>query len=157
GISYQWKKGNTSISGATDISFTTSQTGSYKVKETNDVGCSSTSAPSTISNYPVPNATITPQGSLDICLTGSVVLKANNNPGGTYKWFKNNAAISGATNKSYTATTVGDYKVKVTNSNGCSKTSTPVTVFTSCKFSSDNFTSSAGVNLYPNPSNGKFT
>jgi hypothetical protein len=71
----------------------------------------------------LPSATIT-TGSSTICAGGSVLLSANTDPGFTYAWRKDGNAISGANTSVYAATTSGNYQVKITNVNGCSRTST---------------------------------
>ncbi len=63
--------------------------------------------------------------------------------------------ISGATNRDYTATSTGDYTVTLTNTNGCSTTSSVVTVTSSCKGSQPDLFS-AELSLYPNPNHGDF-
>ena len=63
----------------------------------------------------------------------NVVLQANVNPGTTksgykYQWYKDNVAISGATNASYTATSNGNYKVVVTTGSGLTGVSNTISV-----------------------------
>ncbi len=70
---------------------------------------------------------ITASGSTALCTGGSVVLSATSGTGLTYVWYRNGAAISGATSASYTATQAGSYTVAVTSS-GCSATSAATTV-----------------------------
>jgi hypothetical protein len=55
-------------------------------------------------------------------------LNANTGTGLTYQWKNNGTNISGATGASYTATSAGSYTVVVSNTNGCSATSTATTV-----------------------------
>ena len=55
---------------------------------------------------------ITPTGPTTVC-SGSVTLKANTGPGFIYQWKKDGVNILGAINSSYTATTSGDYQVKI--------------------------------------------
>lgn len=133
GISYQWIKGAMNISGATNQTYTTKKAAAYKVQETNLFSCVSTSAATTVTVLSTPAATITPSGNLDICATGSVVLLANSGAGYTYQWQKKNINLAGETNQTYTATAKGNYKVIVTGSNGCSKTSMSTKVTNSCK------------------------
>jgi hypothetical protein len=159
--SYQWKKGVNLISGATLSSYTATTGGNYKVIVTNTVtGCSKTTGSATVVTVnALPPATITPQGPTTFCAGGSVVLKSNAGTGLTYKWKKGITFISGATFLNYTATTGGNYKVQVTNSNGCSKTSAGMVVSVPCKLSeSENENESAfDVKVYPNPNSGEFT
>jgi len=157
--SYQWKKAANLISGATLSSYTATAGGKYKVIVTNTVtGCSKTTSSATVvTANALPSATITPQGPTTFCAGGSVVLAANTGTGLTYKWKKGASYIPGATLENYTATTGGNYKVEVTNANGCSKTSANVTVTVPCRegeiISENNF----NVNIFPNPNHGEFT
>jgi hypothetical protein len=74
--------------------------------------------------------TATPSGPTTFCKPGSVTLTVNP-PATSYKWFKNNNAISGATAISYSATATGSYYCQVNgscgvgNSNAISVTANP--------------------------------
>lgn len=157
--SYQWKKNGNLISGATLSSYTATSGGNYKVIVTNTVtGCSkTTSTPTVVTVNALPAATITPQGPTTFCAGGSVILQANTGPGFTYKWKKSGSFISGATLSNYTATAAGNYKVEITNSNGCSKLSAAVTVTVPCKLDGSEIVNSFEVMVYPNPNNGAFS
>lgn len=152
GCFYQWYKSGTPQSGATSSSFSASKSGSYKVIVTS-TGCSATSALVSVTVNPLPAATISPSGTVDICSTGSVVLTASSGAGFSYKWKKSTAYITGATSSTYTATAAGTYKVEITNTSGCSKTSPGTKVIKSCRkadvVSEEN--PELTVELYPNP------
>lgn len=75
-----------------------------------------------------PSAIITAAGTTSFCQGGSVVLNANTGSGLTYQWQNNGSDIPGATNSSFTATTMGTYTVNVSNSPGCSTVSSPLNV-----------------------------
>ncbi|MBA3649543.1 MAG: T9SS type A sorting domain-containing protein [Chitinophagales bacterium] len=157
GLTYQWYKGNNPISGATNSTLSTIKKGNFSVVELNGA-CTATSNTTTITRITAPNATITASGSLDICTTGSVTLRANssNNHTFTYQWNKGGIQISGATTRSYVATGSGDYTVKVTNESGCSSTSAITTVYTSCKAAETTELLTGRLSLYPSPNNGQF-
>ncbi len=150
GYSYQWFKGGSPVSGATQSTYTVpkNQSGNYKVTITDAGGCSATSATTTINRYEKPEATITPLGNLDICLTGSVLLQANAGVGYSYQWLKGGNAITGATQQTYTATKKGNYKVVVTNAHGCTQTSDATKVTNSCRQA---LQQTGSVMLVPNP------
>jgi hypothetical protein len=156
---YQWKKGTNLISGAVLYSYTATTGGNYKVIVTNTItGCSRTTTnATTVTINALAPATITPQGPTTFCAGGSVILQANTGTGLTYKWKKNTNFITGATLSNYSATVAGNYKVQVTNSNGCSKISGTVTVSVPCKegeiISSVN---NLDFTVYPNPNSGEF-
>lgn len=87
------------------------------------------------------------------CSGGHVLLTRTGTPtsGVTFKWFKNGVGISGATNSTYSATTTGNYKVKVViTATGCAKTSPEQTVTINCK-TADPEMASFTADAYPNP------
>lgn len=74
-----------------------------------------------------PFATVTPSGPLTMTPGDLVTLTATAPQlGYTYQWLKNNVAISGATSSVYTATTNGQYSVRINNSDNCPDTSNVV-------------------------------
>ena len=93
-------------------------------------------------------------GSLDICLTGSVLLKGKVGVGSTYQWYKNGVLIVGAP-LNYTATTIGSYKLKETTTAGCVKSKT-VTVTSSCKLGNV-INDNVDITISPNPANDVIT
>lgn len=110
-------------------------------------------------NRPVP--VVRPEGSLDICLTGKVKLTTNFGAGLSYQWILNDLHIPRATERTYTARTVGSYTVKVTMDD-CSSIAPPVYVYSGC-ITADNGTAdaagisgSASLSVFPNPSAGLF-
>jgi hypothetical protein len=154
GLTYVWKKGGAIQSGATNASYTTVVSGTFKSIITNQYGCSKTSNSITVTVNPSPTSTITPAGPTTFCAGDSVVLNANTGSGLTYKWKKDGSNISGATNASYTAKAAGTYKVVVTNANACSKTSAGTVVTVNCK--EQELTQSNSFTIYPNPNSGSF-
>ncbi|MEO6166800.1 MAG: T9SS type A sorting domain-containing protein, partial [Chitinophagales bacterium] len=148
---YQWLKKDVPIAGATGITYSADSKGNYKVLVTNTTtGCTNTSAAVKITEYEDPIAVITPQGPTTFCEGGSVVLQANTGAGLTYKWRKGSNFISGATQSAYTATEKGNYKVEVTNANGCVKLSEIVEVTVPCKMEGKMQTDFP-VTIFPNP------
>jgi hypothetical protein len=113
--SYLWS------TGATTASIQVSSGGNYTVRVTGSNGCSATSSPVTVTVHPLPAATISANGPLTFAQGGSVILTAS--AGSSYLWSPGNQ-----TTQSITVTTSGSYSVRVTNSHGCSATSSPVTV-----------------------------
>lgn len=77
---------------------------------------------------PAPTAVITPLGPTTFCTGGSVVLSSSTGPGYLYQWENSGVPIAGETNNTYTATTTASFDVRVTNSFGCTTTSTLVAV-----------------------------
>jgi predicted outer membrane repeat protein len=68
----------------------------------------------------------------------------------SYQWYKDNVAITGATQQQYTATQSGSYSVKVTNINGCEGASNTLS-YTPTGINGVN--KNSNLNIYPNPAN----
>lgn len=125
---YQWYKNNVVVSGATSQSITlndATQNGNYKLSVTlpdfapvfsNIIMIKLAPEAVTISNQNI------------LCEGGDVLFSSDvTNPNYTYQWYKNNTAISGATSSTFTATTIGDYHLIVSNS-GCTTQSNTITL-----------------------------
>ena len=119
---YQWQKGGTNISGATNATYTSTTLANGDVltcliTPSNEICVSPTTATSTGITMVV-NATLTPSvstaittGSQTICASSSVTFTATPLNGGTtptYQWKKGGTNISGATSASYTSTTLAN-------------------------------------------------
>ncbi len=92
-------------------------------------------------------------------VTQSNTLLTATQTGASYQWLDcktGYSPISGATNKSYTATTSGDYAVAVTL-NGCSDTSSCVTVSSIGLTPSPSPVERGAIVVFPNPSNERIT
>ena len=130
---YQWLDYGTPISGAVAATYSPTVTGDYSCVVTNATGCSATSNVITITIHPSPAGTITLTGPTSICAGDVAVMTADAGAGYTYQWYDGAPIIPGATNVTYSATVTGTYKVAVTNSFGCSKTSGTITITVNAK------------------------
>lgn len=153
--SYQWYKYGNAIPGETNRNLFANSTGPYKVEVTSAYGCSKKSTAANVTVLSTPAATITPDGPTTFCAGGNVLLKGPNGTGYTYQWKLMGNDIAGATNKNYTATAAGNYKVAVTNSLGCTDISDPVTVTVPCRMRNETLTEN--LELFPNPANTYIT
>ncbi len=133
GSSYSWS------TGATTGSIIVNTSGTYTVTVVSN-GCTSTSAPITVTANPNPVANVTASGPLAFCAGSSVMLSAP--AGNTYSW--NN----GATSQSITANISGSYTVTVTNAFGCTASSS-ATVVTVSPNPTVTLTAAPYQNLYP--------
>jgi hypothetical protein len=126
GASIDWSVNNIA-SGISTATYTTTQAISIKAVCTNAVGCKSNSntLQSQINPKPIVNATAA--GPTTVCTGSTVQLQAQATTGYSYQWFKNNIAIAGATNATYTASTSGAYKY-VASLIGCTDTSNIIMV-----------------------------
>lgn len=140
-LTYQWRKDGTTISGATNATYTlatatASSGGNYTVLvrgvlgaiasngATVTVGASATVAPQISSQPATQSVSAGGQATFAVTATGT--------PSPTYQWLRNGVAVSGATNASLALTNVqasqaGSYTVVVSNSAG-SRTSNPATL-----------------------------
>jgi hypothetical protein len=128
GLSYQWYNNGTVINAANSATLPVSASGSYTVQVTNANNCSATSAATPVTVNALPAATITPASATTFCQGGSVVLNANVGQGLYYQWNLNGTAINGANSAAYTANAAGNYSLDVLNSDGCSATSSVVSI-----------------------------
>ncbi len=172
GYIYQWKKDGVNITGATNSSYTASVTGSYQVKIIQGA-CITWSALTKVKKQNGLSASITPGGTTTFCSGGNVKLYANRCSGFTYQWKKNGFNIVGATGAIYTATTSGNYQVRVTLA-GVNAWSSQLTVtVNACRESETNLNEDTNqvqtiselqdsinrfqMKVYPNPNTGHFT
>ncbi|WP_229368284.1 M12 family metallo-peptidase [Fibrisoma limi] len=147
----QWSKDGAAITGATMESLTVNQAGSYTVSVLLD-GCRATSPPVAVTVKEGITATITPQGPTRVFVPNTVGLVANGGSGYAYQWFKDGAAVTGATSVSYAAPQTGQYSVLVTAPNGCTATATAVQVTIDLVLAIDPTLSNLGNwSISPNP------
>lgn len=156
GYNYQWKKNGAPIPGAVSSNYTASKSGGYEVTISTVEGCSATSATIPVTVFNTPNATINNlDGTNNLCVDASIKLKANAGAGYTYQWIKNGVDIAGATTQVYFAAAIGNYRVRVTNAEGCSKNSAVLAIINACK--SESPIDSKDFSISPNPNSGTFT
>ena len=110
----------------------TTPSGTYNLTvDVEDDGGFKGSASVTVEIKPSPLANIIAMGPTTFCQGGSVELQENSGESGvSYQWQRNFSNISGASSFNYDASVSGNYRIRVTGLNGCSKTSNtiPVTV-----------------------------
>lgn len=107
--------------GATERTITVRDSGVFQVIVTNAAGCTATSAAVTVALHQAPSPLIQPDGPLNFCTGGSVMLHAPAGYAG-YRW------STGATTPEIVVTTSGVYTVSVTDGAGCTGTSPAVEV-----------------------------
>lgn len=122
GLTYQWRKDAVSIGGATGVSYTVTESGTYTVVIANG-SCSSTSAGTAVTVKPKPIVTCSSSSSTS---TVSVTATGGQAPY-TYAW----STSPVQTTATAAVTASGTYSVNVTGANGCTSTcSTTITVGT---------------------------
>lgn len=130
---YQWN------TGATTQSINVNTTGNYRVRVTNSAGFKSpwsdTRLITVSSNPPVPTIT-----------RNNDILTSSATSGN--QWYRNGTIITGATGQQYALTSTGNYKVVVTNNNGCKSESATMNVQTT---NISDLEEEKGISIYPNP------
>ena len=133
GATVQWKKNGTNIPGATSATYNVTTKGNYSCVTTSACGTAE-STPIFVNVIKNPNANISAGGPTTFCAGGSVVLTEVAVAGCTYQWYKGASPIAGATSLTYTATTSGNYKCRVTKAaTGCFKNSNAIAVSVPCR------------------------
>jgi surface antigen len=130
GVNYNWS--NRAVTATTTVS----AAGTYKVAVLNTAGCRAIYS-KTIVVTPLPVPVVTQNNG--VLSAGSFA---------SYQWMKDGVNIAGATGQTFTTNASGNYKVKVTNANGCEGISLPVTVST---LGISELNNQKSVGLYPNP------
>ena len=129
--SYTWSNGNTSPQ------IVVCNSGTYSVTATDAAGCITLSNTVTITTLPSPGVPSIAENNFVLSST----------PASAYQWLLDGAPIVGATQQSHTATQNGDYRVIVSNTQGCSDTSA---VYNVNSISLEEASASAFL-AYPNP------
>jgi hypothetical protein len=109
-----WIKDDIIVSGAISKFLTIKSSGSYRVINSNEMGCSSSSATLLIAVSPIPSKP-------DINWDGSVFSTQATSV--NYQWLQNGVDISGAQNSTLKPTNTGVFRLKVINSFGCTNLS----------------------------------
>lgn len=119
--SYQWYQDDVAIDGADGLTYTVTETGTYKVEGVNVTGAGNPSPNKTVTiTIPAPGDAGTISGpeintlpSLTVELSVEPVLYAT-----SYQWYKGTDAIEGATGLTYTVAEAGMYSVEGVNQHG---------------------------------------
>ncbi len=137
--SYQWKKNNTNITGATNATYTTSSISNADVFScvlTSNASCASTSTATSnthtmkVVSSAVPTVSISANPGNAICNGSSVTFSGTAVYGGAtamYQWKKNGTNIAGATSPTYTTSTASNsdvFKCVTTSSLSCASPNT---------------------------------
>lgn len=140
-ISYQWQRNSTNITAATAVSYMATITGLYTCEVTIAGGsgsCVATSDAQNIVVHPLPTPPIA---------RPAAALITNTTYAG-YQWYLNTVGIPGANSSSYVPTLNGNYRVQVTDGNGC-KGYSPSFSITSVGL--QGVVDRSAVRVYPNP------
>jgi PKD repeat protein len=122
-VGYQWEKDGTGMSGALTNSYVAQAPGTYSLKISNSNGCFIKSENVSVNVLPIPaSPSISPTGPIQFCQGDSVSLSVSKTTGYTYQWKLNGGAV-GSNSNLFSAKNAGTYSLVVSNSNGCTASS----------------------------------
>ncbi len=142
GLNYQWYRGTSSITGATNSSYIATLTGTYYAVISNACAVDTTSS-ATVSAAPSP-----------VVILGAVNTLTTTAAYASYQWYRNGSPIAGANFRNYTYTSNGIYTVKVTDANGCAVMSANYTV---SDMGVENANADLDIKCFPNPATSMIT
>ncbi|AFM05981.1 surface protein 26-residue repeat-containing protein [Bernardetia litoralis DSM 6794] len=122
-VTYSWILNGNNVGNGTSISV--SESGTYTLKASQPSCADSVTIAVTITTAPT-NVVLTADKTA-ICTDAQTTLSATNGTGFTYKWFKNNTAISN-TSATLSTSEIGNYKVEITTQDGCKVTTSEVEI-----------------------------
>ena len=104
----------------------------------------------------LPTASISYNGSTNICSGTTYLLKTKTGTGYSFQWYRNGLKVTGATSSAFTVSKSGSYYYVVTTNQGCVNTSNTITFTSNCReeASSENSNVFGSLDVYPNPSSG---
>jgi gliding motility-associated-like protein len=131
----EWRLNGTPIAGATSINYSANAAGDYTVRlySATAPGCTAVSLPVTVTTKPAPIADVSPTGNAGVCEGEKLLLTHTSVTGEMYEWFNNGALISGQSNAFLSVDAAGTYTLTINAANGCTATSTGVTVVVNAK------------------------
>jgi|GEM_PF-5731670 len=131
GGNYQWQRNGVTIAGVTSSTLVVDQQGTYTVSIEKPTSCPpfALSDPLTVTLV-VPSVTLTlGNTSTTNCQNNTSQLIANaNNPGATFQWLLNGTPLPGINTQTYSTSTAGLYTVQISQPDGCTAVSTPLSV-----------------------------
>ena len=139
GLSYQWMENGVDIPGATNYNYSADSAGFYSVTINNGM-CSETVSGASVVNMATPVIGYTAPNTL---FTGYFY---------GYQWYLNGTLIPGATSAIYHFSAPGTYVVVVSDSNGCSQTSSDYVVNSGSGSGVKKVNYCDLIRVFPNPS-----
>ncbi|MFN5629597.1 MAG: hypothetical protein ACK48W_09965, partial [Bacteroidota bacterium] len=122
---YQWLFNGNPLNEEVNNTFTASSAGVYSVLVTDEIGCTGISNGIVVTTVSSPSNSVINSGeSTTLCSTNKAELIAE--PGNSYQWFLNGTPINTCGNIPIEQS--GEYTVSISNSFGCSASSSPVLI-----------------------------
>lgn len=115
---YEWTVNGVGVPVGGTTSVLVRAPGTYRLKIFADGGCFAESDPLVISALPAPTVIVSPVGTQTICV-GDTLTISSVTDGASYQWLLNGNPIPGATGRTFKATSIGDYQVRIATNQGC--------------------------------------
>jgi len=114
---WQWLRNGSPITGANGPTLSPDSSGVYRAVVRNALGCTDTTraVSVTVNELPVPR--LSAGGDSILCEGGLRLLTAAG--GATYRWYRNDTLVAGASGDTLTATTSGRYALEAVSAAGC--------------------------------------
>ena len=145
-VTYQWFFNGVAITGANGAMYNATEPGDYTCQISIPGSCTVTTIAVTVTEFPLPDPVVNFSGS--VFYTGTYYI--------AYQWYKNSVMIPGATSFSTPSTGTGDYKVAVTDTNGCQSFSDAY-IYSGPAASGVNNVNKSDLELFPNPATDELT
>ena len=140
-ITYQWFFNGVAIAGATGPMYNATIPGNYSCQITIPGSCTDVTVAIPVVEFPLPDPLITFDGSW--FHTGTYYV--------AYQWYKDMVAIPGATGSGTPSMGAGNYKVAVTDTNGCQSYSDIYVYTGNVNTTGVQNVSGSDIKIYPNP------
>jgi hypothetical protein len=108
--SFAWSNNGVVIANATSKTYAALSAGNYKIVNTDSKGCASESNSFTVGVNPLPAKPVISWSGVQFSTTATGV---------NYQWLLNGALVAGATASTHKPLNTGDFKLRVTDPNGC--------------------------------------
>ncbi len=143
---FAWSNNGVVIANATAKTYAALSAGNYRIVNTDTKGCSSESSGFTVSVNPLPAKPVISWSGVQFSTTATGV---------NFQWLLNGSAISGATASTHKPLNTGDFRLRVTDPNGCINISDSFKLVVTALANLVTTPSSNIATVYPNPASNK--
>ena len=143
---FAWSNNGVVIANATSKTYAVLGAGNYRIVNTDTKGCSSESSGFTVGVNPLPAKPVISWSGVQFSTTATGV---------NYQWLLNGALVSGATTSTHKPLNTGDFRLRVTDPNGCVNVSDSFKLVVTALANLVTTPSSNIATVYPNPASNK--
>ena len=143
---FAWSNNGVVIANATSKTYAALSAGNYRIVNTDSKGCSSESSGFTVGVNPLPAKPVISWSGVQFSTTATGV---------NYQWLLNGALVAGATASTHKPLNTGDFRLRVTDPNGCVNVSDSFKLVVTALGNLVTTPSSNIATVYPNPASNK--